>query len=215
MARPDWVAWHESYDDPDSPLSRRLDIVQAQIRTVLDDAPVDPIHVVSMCAGQGRDLLGVLADHPRRDDVEARLVELDPHNCDVARSSIAVAKLETIEVVEGDAGVSDAYVGAVPAHLVLVCGVFGQIEDAAIERLVGILPTMCSSGATVIWTRHRLDPDLTPSIRGWFGDASFEEIAFVAPDGYFFAVGAHRFAGTPAPLEPGVPLFEFTKTVGS
>ncbi|GHD35622.1 hypothetical protein GCM10010335_31060 [Streptomyces galbus] len=30
-----------------------------------------------MCAGQGRDLIGVLAGHPRRDDVRARLVELD------------------------------------------------------------------------------------------------------------------------------------------
>jgi hypothetical protein len=33
--------------------------------------------VISLCAGQGRDLLGVLADHPRREDVRARLVELD------------------------------------------------------------------------------------------------------------------------------------------
>jgi hypothetical protein len=31
-----------------------------------------------MCAGQGHDVLGALPDHPRRGDVTARLVELDP-----------------------------------------------------------------------------------------------------------------------------------------
>jgi hypothetical protein len=31
-----------------------------------------------MCAGEGRDLLEVLADHPRSGDVGGRLVELNP-----------------------------------------------------------------------------------------------------------------------------------------
>ena len=72
----DWREWHTAYDG-DTPLTQRLAIVQARIADALDAAPPGPIRVISMCAGQGRDLLGVLADHPRRADVRARLVELD------------------------------------------------------------------------------------------------------------------------------------------
>src|SRR5208282_3061096 len=70
----DWYAWHHDYDDPDTALAQRLAAVQAQVRTALDAAPPGPLHAVSLCAGQGRDLIGVLADHSRRADVLARLV---------------------------------------------------------------------------------------------------------------------------------------------
>ncbi|GAB3896167.1 hypothetical protein GCM10029964_077130 [Kibdelosporangium lantanae] len=82
-----WVAWHADYDDESSDLSRRLLAVQARIRTALDEQPEGPVGVLSMCAGQGRDLLGVLADHPRAADVRAVLVELDPDNVAVARAA--------------------------------------------------------------------------------------------------------------------------------
>jgi hypothetical protein len=36
--------------------------------------------MIRLCAGQGRDVVGALVDHPRRVDVVARLVELDPRN---------------------------------------------------------------------------------------------------------------------------------------
>jgi hypothetical protein len=40
------------------------------------------------------------------------------------------------------------------------------------------MPTLCSPGATVVWTRHRREPDLTPTIREWFVEAGFIEEAF-------------------------------------
>ena len=48
-----------------SPLVRRLGMIQAQIHAMLDEAPPGPLRAVSLCAGQGRDLIGVLASHPR------------------------------------------------------------------------------------------------------------------------------------------------------
>src|SRR5437867_2671389 len=80
----DWRTWHDEYDDPRSRMARRLHVVQTQIRAALDHSPSGPLRVISLCAGQGRDLLGVLADHPRRDDVRARLVELDARNTALA-----------------------------------------------------------------------------------------------------------------------------------
>ena len=205
----DWWEWHRSYDDPDSALAHRLGIVRHQIRDAVSAAPAGPIRAVSVCAGQGRDLIGALAGHPRRLDVEARLVELDARNVAAARAAIDAADLPGVTVVEHDAARTDAYLGAVPADLVLVCGGFGNVSDDDIEHTVQTLPQLCAARATVIWTRHRRPPDLTIAIRAWFAAAGFAEGAFeTVPDGSV-SVGVHRFEGTPVPLQVGERLFTF------
>ncbi len=205
----DWVAWHQAYDAPGSPLARRLVLVQAQLRHALDRAPAGPLRLVSLCAGQGRDALGVLAAHPRRADVQARLVELNPALADAARTEAHAQDL-AVEIVTGDAGLTDAYVGAVPAHVVLACGVFGNVSDADIETTIRAFPQLCAPGASVLWTRHRRPPDLTPTVRRWFADAGFDELAFeVLADDDYVSVGHHCFVGQPAPLPTGRRLFTF------
>lgn len=174
MAERDWLAWHDPYDDPSSSLSRRLEVVQRHLAAALNRCEDGPISILSMCAGQGRDILAVLERHHRAPDVTARLVELDERN--VAVAAVRVAELDSphIEVVKGDAGVTDAYAGIVPATVVLACGVFGNISDRDIETTVAALPTLCRAGATVIWTRHRRSPDLTPRIRSSFSVGGHE-----------------------------------------
>lgn len=94
----DWRTWHEDYADPDSALGRRLAVVQAQVRAAVDRCAPGPVRAISVCAGQGHDLTGVLAEHPRRVDVAARLVELDEHNALLARRAVEEAELG-VEVV--------------------------------------------------------------------------------------------------------------------
>jgi hypothetical protein len=204
----DWADWHRAYDDPDSVLSRRLGLVQGHLRAELDRAPAGEIRLISLCAGQGRDVLGVLADHPRGADVRARLVELDEHLAEVARQAATAAGLDGVQVVQGDAGRTDACVGAVPARVVVACGIFGNILPADIHRTVAALPSLCAPEALVVWTRHTRSPDLTPAIRAWFAEAGFREESF-DPHDAASAVGAHRLAGDPVPLEPGRRLFAF------
>jgi hypothetical protein len=158
MTRRDWQAWHAPYDEPGSYLARRLAVVQGRIREALDAAPPGRLRAVSLCAGQGRDLIGALRGHPRRHDLVARLVELDPRNAEAARAAAREVGLTGLEVVTGDAARSDAYLGAVPADLVLVCGVFGNVSDADIRRIVARLPELCAPRATVVWTRHGARP---------------------------------------------------------
>ncbi len=201
----DWREWHQQYEQSGSALQRRLAAVQRGIRAALGARPPGKIRVISMCAGDGRDLLGVLADHPRAGDVVGRLVELDPALAAAARR----AAPPEIEVSCGDASVSDAYAGAVPADLLLVCGVLGNMSDADVERTVRALSSLCSRGATVIWTRHRRPPDLTVSIRRWFGESGFDELEFVAPADSLYSVGMHRLAGAPRPWSRGERWFTF------
>lgn len=210
MAQKDWVEWHEPYEDPDSYLSQRLAIVQGAIRDVLDAAPAGPIRAVSMCAGQGRDLLGVLEEHPRREEVHARLVELDPRNVAAALRTVTELGLgDTVEIVEADAADTSLYAGWVPAQLVLACGVFGNITDDDIEATVRALPMFCAPGATVIWTRHRIEPDLTPTLRRWFVDAGLAEVRFHSRDGFLFGIGVNRLEIAPPPFDPDRHLFTF------
>ncbi len=201
----DWRAWHREYDEPDSRLAQRLRVVRGLIREALDRFPPGPIRALSICAGEGRDLLGVLADHPRAGDVRARLVELSP---ELAATAAAHAP-PGVEVVCGDASRTSAWTGAVPADLVLVCGVFGNVSDADIRHTVKTLPVLCAAGATVVWTRHRRPPDLTPEVRAWFRDAGFAEIAFVGSDAQLYGVGAHRLVSAPLPFAPDVTMFRF------
>jgi hypothetical protein len=212
------VRWHRGYEDPDSPLSERLRLVQAEVKDALDRHAPGAIKIVSMCAGQGRDVIDVVARHRRCGDVRALLVEQDPALVRFARArAAAVGVTEQVEVTEGDASLARPYVGAVPADVVLICGVFGNISDADIRTTVSRMPAFCAPGGTVIWTRHRRPPDLTPSILEWFAEAGFAEQSFEAPAAHVLSVGCHRFVGGFSSaaatarnnLDPDLRLFNF------
>jgi len=209
MGERDWLAWHAPYDDPGSSQSRRLRQVQRRVHEALDGAPPGPLRVLSLCAGQGQDLLRPLAAHPRRADVTALLVEADPRNAARARDSAREAGLDAVHVRVGDAAGTTAYRDAVPADVVLVCGVFGNIPDDDVRATVEHLPELLRTGATVIWTRHRAQPDLTPAIRAWFGAGGFDEVGFDTEPGFLYAVGTHRLAAPARAFVPGVTLFRF------
>lgn len=208
----DYRRWHDAYDDPGSALAQRLKVVQARLHDCLSAATPGPIRLISMCAGQGRDVLGVLPTHPRRDDVSATLIELDHDNVDVARRSAEAARLSNVEVIEGDAAVSDVYRPFVPADILLACGIFGNISTSDLEHTVRHLSMLCRDGAALIWTRHRLDPDLTPAIRRWLTESGFEEASFDAVEHENRpGIGTARLAGDPLPFLPGFRFFTFVR----
>ncbi|MEV8375057.1 SAM-dependent methyltransferase [Kribbella sp. NPDC056861] len=210
MTETNWVEWHDAYERPGSGLADRLAAVRAQINRWLDETESKPVKVISACAGDGRDLLGVLA---RRDDAErvtALLVEYDAGLA--ARAWEAAEALPAhIEVRQADAAQSEVYTDAVPADLVLLCGIFGNVSDADVRKTIEAAPQLCAAGAEVVWTRHRDEPDLTPAIRAWFAEAGFEEVAFVAPEAELWSVGVHRLVAEPQPHETGGHWFTFTR----
>jgi hypothetical protein len=200
----DWEQWHRAYDDPGSNQSRRLTVVRKRVSLVLDELAPGPWTAVSMCAGQGRDLLPVLAAHPRGRQVRARLVELDERSVAVARR---VADPATTEIVQGDAGLAAAYAGLVPADLVLVAGVLGNLVDADVRRTVAACTAFCQQGGSVVWTRHRGEPDPVPVVCGWFEELGFERV-FLTDPALGFSVGVHRQTRPPVAFT-GERIFTF------
>ena len=213
VAKPaDWSTWHDSYEDPQSPLSLRLALVQEETRKAIERQPPGPIRLVSICAGQGRDVIGVLVRHPRRGDVAAALLEFDPENVEQARQHALAAGLANVSATVADASCTDCYDGVVPADVILICGVFGHLSPDDVRRTIRYLPHLCGTGATIVWTRHaglrHGSANLTPSMRIWFQESGFEELAFrTTADGH--GVGAHQLVAPPQPYEPGLRLFTF------
>lgn len=215
----DYQDWHRGYDDPGSNLSWRLGQVRTYIREALDRHP-GRIRALSVCAGDGRDVLGVLAERPDAGRVSTVLLELHPGLAQQARDAAVAAHLSEVEVRTLDAGVSDAYSGAVPADVILLVGLFGNIRDEDLWRLVAFTPQLCRPGTTLIWSRGRrfsralpgVSEDLNDDLRARFAAAGFTETAYVTRDsGSRPALGVVRYTGVPVDLVVGQQLFSFVR----
>ena len=202
----DWLRWHAEYETPESSLSRRLRVVQAYVRQALALLPAAP-RVLSMCAGDGRDVLPLLPAGAR-----AVLVELDPTLASRARATAEDLGLPGVTVVTGDAGVTDPYLPLAPADLVLACGVFGNIPPEHARRTIAALPGLLAEGGIVVWTRGRPDDGTDPAglLRKCFAEHGFTSLAFAAPDDARFRVGMDRLS-TPMTVAAGAGtrLFAF------
>jgi hypothetical protein len=184
----DYLKWHDAYDDPNSDLSWRLRQAQTYISQALDHLP-GPVTVLSLCAGDGRDVLHVLADRDDTSRVHTTLIELHQ-----------------------DAGNTAAYVGSVPADLVIMMGIFGNIRNDDVHRTIETAPQLCRPGATLLWSRGKNGNDRNASVRAWLSKAGFTELDYLESDqdeSERAALGSARYDGPPQPLVPGRQLFTF------
>jgi hypothetical protein len=184
-----WHEWHDRYDDRESSLSRRLRVVRQRLDEVLRERPVR--RVLSLCAGDGRDIIPVVAGHPVETRPEALLVELDPALAAAAEQRAVDAGV-TATVIAGDAGEAATWRDVVPVDLLMLCGVFGNVTDDDVRTTVAAARAMVNPRGTVVWTRGHVDgPDARPWIRAEFTAAGFSELSFDAePVGY--GVGVNR-----------------------
>lgn len=194
----DWHAWHAHYEDPASSLSRRLEVVRAALRSLLVEAD-GPVRLVSICAGDGRDTLPVVAEAGAV--VSGVLVELDPGLAGRARAAAPPG----IEVRTADAGTTAAYADACPADVLLVCGVLGNVSDADMVRTVAALPSLLAAGGHVVWTRAGAEAE---EVRAELARAGLVEVRYVDDDADF-RVGVHRWPGADGVAAPGQRLFDF------
>ncbi|BCL37523.1 class I SAM-dependent methyltransferase family protein [Nostoc sp. MS1] len=208
----DWYEWHDLYKT-EPRLQQRLEIVQEFITHSLNASPDGTIRVVSVCAGDGRDLLGTLKNHPRAKDVYARLVELNPQLVERGRATIeSLGLAKQIEFVNGDATIASNYVGAVPADIVIVCGVFGNLTDEAqLSRLLDNLRFLSKQGAFVIWTRgHSQGIAHSDTVRRILSASEFAEVNFKLTATGDMGVGIHRYQGENLPQPKEQQLFVFS-----
>jgi hypothetical protein len=204
-----WYQWHAPYDELISEQSDRLAAIQDVLARALDAAAPGRRQAVSICSGQSRDLLPMLISHPRGRDFRVRMIELDPLNASFLHGALGSTDLPDVEVLVGDAGLTDSYPGAVPADLVLISGPFAHLDGDDLRRTIGALDQLCAAGASVVWSSYGAGLAHLDLVLAAFAAAGFTGTAQERDPDSEFVVGAHRFDGTPAELVPGRRLFTF------
>jgi hypothetical protein len=212
---PDWLKWYEGYDTS-SDRQARLRLVREHIAWCLDACPPGPIRVISVCAGDGRDLVGLLPDHRRLGDVRAWLVEINQELVERGSAAIERASLAgRLAYLATDATLFSAYTSVTPADLVVAAGVFGNLRPTEVARFIQGLSSLCRPGGFVVWTRHRLyslyndGPSALARIRDLFRDADFEAVAEDLSSDAGYVIGTHRHAGVWTPTMKEHRWFEF------
>ncbi len=213
----DWREWYSQYDDPDTSLARRLVVVRkrigealAALRSAERIRPAEPLGILSLCSGDGRDLLPELVDvEPQR--YRAVLVENDRSIAANAVTRSGELGLDGVRVITGDAGTTSTFIDHVPVDLLLLCGIFGNVSPDDIKATVMAAPAMLLDGGFVIWTRGSFKSDLRPTIRAWVQQAGLVETSWDSePDGY--GVGVARLTeGRPGHSELPAKLFTFLR----
>lgn len=208
----DWANWHKLYD-AGLGLSVRLRIVREQIQAALDECAPGPVRIVSICAGDGRDVIEAVSCHRRCHDVAATLIDNHAPSLDRGRALASEAGVAgQIEFVCADATLAGSYLGSVPADVIIISGVLGHVSDAWLPRFLGNLPMLCQEGGSVIWNRHQVvnrGAEHVRLIQQILRARDFHEVHFEATSPTGFAVSRARFRGTAQPLDPGRVLFEF------
>jgi hypothetical protein len=211
----DWEQWHRLYDCPEFSLGQRLEAVRHDLRQALAQASGDDdgvIRLTVLCAGEGRDVLPVLADVGGGRPVRATLIEIDPPLADRARATATELGLCGVAVKTADAGTPETYRDIPRAHVLTVCGVFGNITVEDVRRTIAALPGLLAAYGIVIWTRGVQDCDRTPDIRATFAAHGFTELTFIGTADGSFRVGMHQLTTEPvaAPANAsGARIFTF------
>jgi hypothetical protein len=205
-----WRTWHAKYDESESSLARRLTVVRGRVaETLAARRLAAPTRILSLCSGDGRDLLPELANCGQ-ETAGAVLVEQDESLAQDARATAGTLGLGQVKVVTGDAGDTATFAFALPVDLLMLCGIFGNVSERDIAATIDATPRMLRPGATVIWTRGSSEPDLRPVIRRRFRDAGFRELAFDSePRG--FGVGVAQLAAPVSDRSMPRRLFTFTR----
>ena len=129
------------------------------------------LRILSLCAGDDRDVLPELAGTAPPVDVQAVLVELDPELAERARRA-ADGRDEVLRVRVGDAGDVSSFDDVLPVDLLLLCGVFGNVSGDDIRRTIATVPAMLVPGGTVIWTHGRFGDEQPTCARSCGGGSS-------------------------------------------
>src|SRR5262249_33753032 len=119
--------------------------VRAQIAAAAAKAPGTSVHLVSLCAGDGRDVIGTFAAADARQDMHATLIEAHPAL--VTRGQAAVEQLGLTRRITfrcADATHSSTYVDLRPAQILVLSGIFGNLTARDVQRLIAVLPSLCA-----------------------------------------------------------------------
>jgi hypothetical protein len=210
-----WSSWpDEAYRQ--NRYHQRLLTVQGHLADCILGVAQGPVRILSICAGDGRDVIGVVDSHSRRSDISASLVELDGHSVAAGISHTARAGLSNaVHFLNADATLFETYASLPAADIVLLCGVWGHVPADERLQLVRGIASLCKQGGTVIWTRGvsqglaRFD-----EIRAVFTGGAWAMVRVSITSDRKWAVATSRYCGLPRELPASGRMFHFRRNAG-
>ncbi len=211
-----WNLWPDSAYKK-QPYQHRLSTVQEHLAKCLDAAPVGSLRIISICAGDGRDVIGVLESHRRRSDVSACLLEQNPQSVAAGVCRSTTAGLEnTVAFLNVDATAYATYKNLAPADIVLLCGVWGHVPADERGQLVQAVASLCNPGGTVIWTRGVAKGMIRlRQIQIHFAAPAWDQVRLSLTRDNNWAVVTHRYCGPTGKLPASGRIFNFRAGAGT
>ncbi|MNQ86568.1 hypothetical protein D3C85_1017660 [compost metagenome] len=152
----------------------------------------------------------MLAHYPNNDNVHSYLVEIDAKLARESERTASDKGLQNVTVVNGDASLLRIYSDVIPADLILLCGIFGNITNEDILNTIESLAQLSKQGTRVVWTRNLRHPEVVPMIRHSFIANDFKEVDYRTTSDDLYAIGIYEFQGLPQRLNDA-RLFKFVK----
>lgn len=197
-------------------LQTRLATVKRHLRECIDLAPQGAVRIVSVCAGDGRDVTDVVDSHPRRVDVSAWLVEADSASIATGEQRARDVGLhDSVRFLHADASTYATYIGIAPADVVLFCGVWGHVPPADRSSVAMALRSLCRPGGVVLWTRGvRRGVWRFDEVRSHFAGQEWGEIRTTFTEDGKWAVATFRVLDSVDPLPTSGRFFDFQTGAG-
>ena len=210
-----WSGWPEKAYQREG-YQQRLTAVQEHLCECLDEAAPGPIRILSICAGDGRDVIGAVRSHRRRKDVAAWLVELNSQSVELGKGYSVNAGLErSLKFINDDATTYATYKGIGPADIVLICGVWGHVPVNEKSMLVRAVSTLCKPGGAVIWTRGTSKGIArVREIEALFAGNWWDKGRVTYTPDAAWAVATYRYRGPAQELPADGQIFHFQKNAG-
>lgn len=210
-----WKGWPDEAYQQDS-YQLRLAAVQEHVAQSIELAPHGPVRVISVCAGDGRDIIGSLESHRRRRDVVAWLVELDSQSVAAGiRNARSAGLANAVNFINGDATLYLTYKDIAPSDVVIVCGVWGHVPPQERSLLVRGIASLCKSGGRVIWTRGvSRSMARFREIQSHFVGPLWETVKVSFTLDHKWAIATNRYCGSPSDLPQSGRMFHFRRCAG-
>jgi hypothetical protein len=196
--------------------SLRLAEVQGHLGECFAAYSTRPIRLLSVCAGDGRDVMGAMISHNVQGQVVAWLVEQNLRS--VNRGTTQSRRLglqDTVKFLHADATLYDTYRNIAPSDIVLLSGVWGHVPASDRPRLVQALASFCKPGGMVIWTRalangvSRMD-----EIQIEFASPLWELVCASITSDKCWGVVSQRYCGPQIRPASGGRIFQFAPHSG-
>jgi hypothetical protein len=190
--------------------------VKKQLTGHIDAAAPGPVRLISICAGDGRNVIETLRSHARRADVSAWLVELDIQSVAAGRRNAAELGLSRhVNLIHADATDFATYQMLAPADIVVLVGVWGHVSLNTRATLVNSLHFLCRSGGTVVWTRGAAKgPARVQQIRSLFSQSLWTELQFEFTPDMNWVIASYRNVGLSRELPASGRVFRFERRAG-